>query len=250
MSVRSKWSWRNDTKYILLCIFGYTVFLSIHHLIGIYLPQTIAYKNDIIIAAKVYDVYSLPFALAAGLLFIIAAAYGQDKKLKLSFKAFSESLNNESERKNLIGFEIVLIVLIIGLLITPLGFCHRKVMSSGNSFITYNSFNEVTHFAQIDHAEKMILDIRSRRKGGGAYIALTIVFDDEEYTFVCRNYPYYDFKPEMSDKEVLEEMLEIKSCFEPDEIEIKNRYRLPNLARKRFYDDEEVAMIYELFERN
>lgn len=161
-------------------------------------------------------------------------------------KEFKANWSEDSKKSAKKYILISLIALIVTAPLTLLSLYPREVLDENDRFTAYDSFNQVTHSADIDEADRLVIDIykSGSRKGLHSYydICITVSFEDREYYFEFGNFGH------MSTKEKLEYLLHLKSCFSADEYEITNIHYMDELLADDDYTAEETQLIYELFD--
>lgn len=251
-------------KFIYWTIFLIS-FISAFLLIplGIDIPMKIAFSDNYVVACEntVAVFCSVPLVLLILFTTTIISGFGinnkqpifGNKKFKPKFleptlkvypilsKAFWENITQERKtniRKTLVFF---LIALIISILILSLGFYPRTVVDKENNFITYNTFNQVTHTHNIDNAQKLIIQI-SRSRGFKHSIRLEIVF--EEHSHFLNLGSFYKNDTEST----LRYMLKLKEYFNDGRYEITYKNRMNYLISDGNYTTSETFLIYQLFD--
>ncbi len=161
-------------------------------------------------------------------------------------KEFRVSLNEDSKKSAKKYVLISLIALIVTAPLTLLSLYPREVLDENDRFTSYNSFNQVTHSADIDEAEGLVIDIykdgAGKRLRSYYDICITVIFEDREYYFEFGNFA------NMSTEERLEYLLHLKSCFSADEYEITDTKYMDELLEDDDYTEKEIELIYDLFD--
>lgn len=162
-------------------------------------------------------------------------------------KGFYNNLSPKKQKKLKITAIVLLTCLAICTLLFPFGILPRNVLDEDHVFYSYDSFNQLMHSASAEQAEKLTIEVY-RSMGSGRhgrthyYVTLTIHFEDRSYQFDDRNFNT------LSDKKILEQMLELKGFFDEGEYEIKGLEYKDELFQKKNYSSTEKALFYQLFD--
>ena len=260
----------DKTIYICGYVLAIVIPILLFILFAMMIPEWIAYADDNVVA---YSSEALPTFCALPLIFslavigalILGTCWTKKQPIignksypptasrpiiptyPLFSKAFKQNLSTVSKVKIKKFFRISAIVLTVSAIFLPFGICPREVMDHTCQFKSYNSFNQISHSANIEEAEKLVIEIhkvtqrRSIRTNYG--IHLSFVFEDQTYTFSLGSFG------ERDNEAALEYMLHLKSYFSEGRYEITNTKWMNELVEEDF-SDAEIRLIYELFDYN
>ena len=254
-------SWIDKFIYLILGLlcFGLCIFSAVY--LAFILPDTL--HNDTV------DVLWKDFGLSSWLatmpmfviwtIFLTLSICGRKKRIPIfgnpNFKAksfspiikvyplvspeYRENFTNK-ERKSLRAVTIFLAVWIpFSLLLYPMGLYPREVYLKNDTLVSYNMLNNESHRGHISSAESLKIHTWSPRHDYDCYIALTIYFDKENYTF------------ELSDSiEDIEKAIHIKSFFHKDQIQISTPDRTIRKLISQYgsKNPDTIPLLYKLYE--
>lgn len=255
----------DKTIYIILVLLGFAMLLVMMLGMGLFLPKSIAFADDTIVAS--YNpavICALPLTLLIALGIAFLAGRGIDNKqpifgnkhfkpagLKpviktypLFSKEFRENLSNGTKRKIKKTVKILLILLIVFSVIYSLGIFPRTVLDKYNNCTSYNMFNNETHRCNITEAEKLVIDIYHNihyRNADTWGIRLEFSCAHKTHKFTLGS--FY----EMNTEDTLNYMIYLKSLLS-GRYEITNIDRMEKLIWDRGFSAKETQLVYELFD--
>ncbi len=152
---------------------------------------------------------------------------------------YSENFTNK-ERRNLRALTYFMAIWIpLSLILYPMGIYPREVYLENNTMVSYNMLNDESHRGHIDSAESLKIHTYSPRRSIDIYVALTITFEEENYTF--------DLSRSIDD---IEKALYIKNLFHENQIEISTPKRTIKKLISQYgsHDPDTIPLLYELYE--
>ncbi len=167
------------------------------------------------------------------------------KTFPLFSRAFRQNLKEHQKKSIKKTATIVMIIFLICAAILPLGFFPRTVIDDQNVITHYNVFNQVTHEAPIEEADKLVIRISShkgRRTSRSYGIKLEFEYGQDSYYL---NLGGFD---DMSREDVLRYMISLKEYFKDGRYEVLSAKWMDRLIDDKNFTETEQKLVYELFD--
>lgn len=232
------------------------------------LPFIVSGNSELIIAVnneRVTLLCSIPLILLVSIGFVCALSCGykskqpifgnkkfKPKAMEPTFKVypiFSKEFRENFDESKKIRFKRIakkfLIMILISLLILTLGIFPRETLDTKNELTSYNIFNIKTSNANLEYAEKLVIDVyrvASKNSTKVWCIEMKFIFEDHTYNF----YPYSFYK--MNREESYAYMLKLKGYFHKEKCEIHHKERLSKMISDADLSQQEINLVYKLFD--
>ena len=161
-------------------------------------------------------------------------------------KAFWKKIDRDTigdVRKSSIGLIVALLVTapVLLLCLSP-----GQVLEKDHSLKTYNSFHQITHSAKIEEVDELQIEIyRASRHKSVSYdygIEISFLFDETAYHFRLG-----DFN-RMNTQDILQYLNDLKAIVPDTKCTIEHIDRMEQLLKDNHYSEDEIQLIYQLFE--
>ncbi len=246
--------------YVILILLGFGLFLFSVIYMGFNLPDRLHNDGSDILWKDQFISYlaALPLSIIWFILSIIFIAgkrrripiFGNPNYKPKTFSPtikvyplfspqYSENFTNK-ERRNLRILTIFMTIWIpLSLVLYPMGIYPREVYLENDTMVSYNMLNNESHRGYITDAESLKIHTYSPRRSHKIYVALTVTFEEENYTF--------DLSRSIDD---IEKALYIKNLFHENQIEISSPKRTIKklISQYSSHDPDTIPLLYELYE--
>ena len=167
------------------------------------------------------------------------------KTFPLFSRAFRENLKEHQKKTIKKTAFVVLIIFLICASILPFGIFPRTVIDDQNVITHYNVFNQITHEASIEEADRLVIRISShkgRRTPRSYGIKLEFVYGKESYYLNLGGFG------DMEREDVLRYMLSLKDYFKDGRYEILSTEWMDRLIDDKNFTATEQKLVYDLFD--
>lgn len=159
--------------------------------------------------------------------------------------------------------KVLAVLFSITILFSGFGVCKRTVLNTNDQIITYNSFNQETSCVYLQDADSITVSVQKTRRRPHVrhginniisniaaiaqkriyYIQLSIRYGDDSITVTPGDFS------NMETEQIFAHLLHIKSYFTSDQCTIYNTEYLNVLQEYKNYNEQEQALLLQLFEQ-
>ena len=136
-----------------------------------------------------------------------------------------------------------LLPLVLLLLLALPSVCSRTCLNTDGSIRVYNAFNRETEFHAAEQMEAVSISTNSSRHGPkNTNVTWTIRLTLTDETGDAHFFYYRDMRGGLSN------LIQIKSCYDPEIIQIRGTGQLDKVIEEYHFNEEECQLLYQLFE--